>query len=171
MSSGPWRRYMGILHHAPSVRPSHSDRHAERTDMSHADHALPHVAPAFPGAGSCLERGCNAQHHSPAVPPVHTHHRCIPPRQVSELCTFRLHTNPHSGSVRGLTITQAVRAHVARPPTAWPNVSPAIHTTLRMGWPPCCTARGTVRRLSGDSDEFPCLASRAARRMCLGRLT
>ena len=66
-----------------------------RADMPHADHALTHAAPAFPGAGSCLER---AQHHI-AMP--------LAPRQVSELCTFRLtpaslanvahaHRRPHS---------------------------------------------------------------------------
>ena len=54
-----------------------------RTDMPHADHALTHAAPALPGAGSCLERGSRLGGTTPTMPHVR------PPRQVSELCTFR----------------------------------------------------------------------------------
>ena len=50
---------MGIPHHAFD-RIRHTAADAEHADMPHADHALTHAAPAFPGAGSCLE---GAQHH------------------------------------------------------------------------------------------------------------
>jgi len=55
--------------------------------------------------------------------------------------------------------------------TAWLNMSPALHASLRVGWPPRCTTRGMAWRLTGDSAEFPCLASRAAGHAHLGRLT
>ena len=53
--------------------------------------------------------------------------------------------------------------------TAWLNMSPALHASLRVGWPPRCTTRGMAWRLTGDSAEFPCLASRAAGHVHLGR--
>ena len=133
--------------------------------MPHADHALTHAAPAFPGAGSCLER---TQHHI-AMP--------LAPRQVSELCTFRL-TPTHwrrqainaRESASGPHVTRKLCGLTQRGhSTAWLNMSPALRASQRVGWPPRSTTWGMARWLTGDSAEFPCLASRVAGHTCLGR--
>ena len=43
--------------HASCPRPPPEWQTPSHADMPHADHALTHAAPAFPGAGSCLEGG------------------------------------------------------------------------------------------------------------------
>ena len=135
-------------------------------DMPHADHALAHAAPAFPGAGSCLER---AQHHS-AMP--------LAPRQVSELCTFRL-AQIHSANKPAASQARAVQAHTASPldglaqrtpgqprhPGDWADPCVALHRAPRHGG-----RRRSLSRSPGTFAEFPCLADRAAGH-CPPRLT
>jgi len=108
-SIGPTRDHGDTASHAP-IAPVTQRQTPGHADMPHADHALAHAAPAFPGAGSCLER---AQHHS-AMP--------LAPRQVSELCTFR-RTPTHwrrqafnaRESASGPHLAQAVHACAASP--------------------------------------------------------
>ena len=127
--------------------------HHMRTDTPilppDADHALPHIASAFPRAGSCLER---AQRHN-ATP--------LTPRQVFELCTFRLHQLT-CASQPEVSQTKAVRANVASPLGVLAQRSPCPPRPPEVGWPSACTARGMARRLTGAFAEFPCLADRAA---------
>ena len=85
-----------------------------------ADHALPHIASAFLRAGSCLER---AQRHN-ATP--------LTPRQVSELCTFRLHRLT-CASQPEVSQTKAVRAKVASPLGVL--APPALRAPLRWAGP------------------------------------
>ena len=87
--SGP-RATMGVLHHAsayastpvtatavtqqqPSpTRHRHTHAHAHTVSrMSHADHALvTHIAPAFPGASSCVLRGHSITQRRYTHPPA-----------------------------------------------------------------------------------------------------
>ena len=138
------RHYSDSLWHARNT--PHAHRH---TDMPHADHALPHIASAFLRAGSCLER---AQRHN-ATP--------LTPRQVFELCTFRLHQLT-CASQPEVSQTKAVRANVASPLGVLAQRSPCPPRPPEVGWPSACTARGMARRLTGAFAEFPCLADRAA---------
>ena len=105
----------------------------------------------------------------------HSNAACTP-RQVSELCTFRLtptHMLDHEGAASqpAASQTRAVRAHAARPlgdlaqrtpgqprhPGDWADPRTAPCEAPRRGG-----RRRPLSRTPGHSAEFPCLANRAA---------
>ena len=148
-TSGPRRRYVGILHHAPRVAPSCAD-------MPHADHALAHAAPAFPGAGSCLER---VQPPGSITRPRDATRTALPGRCLSSApsASHRLTlTLPREPSLQrwcvsiasqpAASLARAVQADARSHSAAWLIMSPALRAPLRVGWPPRCTTRGRGRQ-------------------------
>ena len=151
--------------------------------MPRADHTLTHAAPALPRAGSCLEEGSQLGSTTPAMP----HAR--PPRQVSELCTFRS-TPTHklefaraAAAICGSTSrcraasqpadpqTRAVRAHAASPLSGLAQhipgsphhpeagPTPMLHSTRHQG---AVAGDDCSRSRLGRLLSFPTLRTRAA---------
>ena len=91
----------GDLHHAGA----NGNRNARvRTDMPHADHALAHAAPAFPGAGSCLEGG---QRLGSITQPRDATRAVLPGRCLSSAPSA--YTDSRSESASGLTTRELCR--------------------------------------------------------------
>jgi len=163
--SGP-RATMGILHHMPRLHPSLSDRRrAMPTCLMLTTHWR--MPPRLSRGLAHVSRGHSITPRCRSPPG-----RCLSSApSVAHRLTGGGKPSTPASQPAALTSRKpcmlAQRVHS----TAWLNMSPALHASLRVGWPPRCTTRGMAWRLTGDSAEFPCLASRAAGHAHLGRLT